>query len=97
MSDPDAIKRDVEAAYSATSSGPRRLELNPYEQLLVDNIKWKELAAKRAIELGKRDLDDVAFMKQQLIKSLGQKYQLGDEWQISVDVEKKTAIAISKQ
>lgn len=100
--DETVVKRAVEEAMSkaakvAEKNQPRQLELNPYEQVLVDNIKWRELAAKRAIELGKRDLDEVARMKEQLIQTVGQKHQLGDEWRISVDVEKKTATAIPKQ
>lgn len=98
MPNQEAIQRAVaDALAGANKEGPKQLELNPYEQLLVDNIKWRELAAKRAIELGKRDLDEVVRMKDQLIQTIGQKHQLGDEWRISVDVEKKTATAIPKQ
>lgn len=90
----DKAAADVLAAREAKK--PRALEVDQYDQLFIDNILWREKAAKAAQELAARDLADVAKMRADLILKLRTKHQLEPDWQIVIDQVRKTAIAERK-
>lgn len=90
----DKAASDVLAAREAKK--PRQLEVDQYDQLFIDNILWREKAAKAAQELASRDLADVAKMRADLILKLRTKHQLEPEWQVVIDQVRKTATAERK-
>jgi hypothetical protein len=101
--DPQEIERQIKDAVAAKMAdvpkpaGPRDLELDAYEQLLIDNLLYRELAARRALELANRDLDEVAQLRRNLLQSLSAKHKVKDGWTVNVDFQKKAAKAIPPQ
>lgn len=75
---------------------PRQLDIDAYDQLFMDNILWRERAARSAIELANKELADAATMKSDLVKKLRQKFSVEADWQITIDQVRKTAVAEKK-
>jgi adenylosuccinate lyase len=82
----------LEAA-KAEALKPKPLELDEYEKLYIDNILFRELAAKRLAELASRDMHDVNALRAEIIKKLRAKHGVDPTWQIVIDQQKKTASA----
>lgn len=98
--DQEQMNKAIESALAAKLAEkadkpeqPRDLDLDAYEKLYIDNLLYRELAARRALELANRDLDDVAQMRKDIIKRISEKHKVKDGWAVTVDFQKKTAKA----
>jgi hypothetical protein len=74
----------------------KEVKLDGNESLQLSVIGYKELAARRSIELAKRELDDCNSMKRQLIDKIGKRSSIPAGYLIQLDIDRKVAI-ISKE
>lgn len=76
---------------------PLKLNINDYDKLVIDSILYRELAARRALELANRDLEDVTDLRNEMFESFRKKFNLDDSWSLEIDMHKKTVVAVPKQ